>query len=178
MSKRFITYGSIDQFRTIIKNVQHQARYKEWDEVNQVPIYDSSIKMPKITCTGSEKIHGTNAGFSYNEIDKEWYQSRKNIITPEKDNAACAFFMEDRKELLINVVKNLANSNNINLDKQGIVIFGEWAGGNIQKKSALSGLDKRFIIFQYAKVYNIVQELDDKGEEISNYWIKVDTILP
>lgn len=36
--KRFINFGSIDQFRTIIKNVQHTACYVRYDEETQAPI--------------------------------------------------------------------------------------------------------------------------------------------
>jgi len=170
--KRFITMGSIEQFSTVIKNVKRTAQFVSYNEETKEVTVDRDAKMPVITATGSEKIHGTNAGFSYNEIDGEWYQSRKNIITPEKDNAGCAFFLNSKKDIFIETIKKIAEINDIDLNIKGIVLFGEWAGGNIQKKSALTGLNKKFIVFQYAKVYNIEQTLDKNSEEEANYWIE------
>jgi len=170
--KRFITFGSIDQYNTVVKNVKRTAQFVAYDEETKEVTVDRDAKLPVIVATGSEKIHGTNAGFSYNEIDGEWYQSRKNIITPEKDNAGCAFFLSSKKDIFIETIKKIAEINNIDLNVKGIVLFGEWAGGNIQKKSALTGLNKKFIVFQYAKVYNIVPTLNNKGEEEANYWIE------
>ena len=33
--KRFIGFGSIDQFRTVIKNISHEAQYVGYDEVTK-----------------------------------------------------------------------------------------------------------------------------------------------
>ena len=156
MAKRFITFGSIDQFRTIIKNVQHMARYVECkmdtDTGISTPIYDGSLPMPKVTATGSEKIHGSNASENYSIPDGQWSQSRKNIITPENDNMGCAFAANQNKDAWLQIITALADEWNIDLNKYIISIFYEWSGGNIQKKSALTGLDKRAMIFQYFKV--------------------------
>ena len=171
MSKRFIGFGSIDQFRTVIKNVQHQASYQGQDE-NDEPIFDNRAKKPIIVFDVSEKSHGSNAGFSYNNIDKEWFQSRKNIITPLKDNAGCAFMMEAKKDVWIDMIQDIAKVNNIDLDTHGIVLYSELQGGNIQKNAACSGLEKSFMIFQYCKVYEIDPSINEEGKEKSNYWVE------
>jgi len=163
--KRFINMGSIPGFRDVVKNLQHQVRYDGLDEDGN-PIY-TDRKMPIIKVQATEKIHGTNAGFSYNNIDKEWVQSRKNIITIEKDNAGCALFMQSKKEYLIELIKNIAYKNDVNLDKKGIILYGEFAGGNIQRNSCVSGLGKMFFIFKYCKVYEI-----EPNEETENYWVE------
>jgi hypothetical protein len=169
--KRFITYGSIDQFSTIIKNVQHSARYKEFNEKTQTPIYDKSIILPKVIATGSEKIHGTNAAVCYSKPDGFWVQSRKNIIVPEKDNAGCAFQAYQNEESWKSIVLTIADNHNIDLTINVISIYFEWSGGSIQKNSALSGLNKRSIIFQYFKVSPIEPVLNTENEEQGAYWL-------
>ncbi len=167
--KRFVTFGSIDQFRTIIKNVSHTAMYSGQDE-NDEAIFDRNAKMPVITAVGSEKIHGTNASVCFSNTDGFWVQSRKNIITPEKDNAACAFQAYAREEQWMNIIKVLATENDIDLDKYIISVYFEWSGGNIQKKSALTGVDKLAMIFRYFKVSPIEPQTSNSGEEIGAKW--------
>jgi hypothetical protein len=45
--KRMISFGSIEQFRTVVKNVQWMSQYKGIDEEGN-PIMDRSAKAPKI----------------------------------------------------------------------------------------------------------------------------------
>ncbi len=56
--KRMIKYPSIEQFRTIIKNVQHAAQYVRYDEATDQPIMNRGAAMPKVTAVATEKIHG------------------------------------------------------------------------------------------------------------------------
>ena len=163
--KRFITFGSIDQFRTTIKNVQHTAQYVRYDEVEDIQIMDRSAKMPIVVATASEKIHGTNAAVCFSNEDDFWVQSRKNIITPEKDNAGCAFAAMQNKDYWMDIITALSFEHEIDLDKYVISVFFEWSGGNIQKKSAVSGLDKRAIIFQHFKVSPLEPVIGNDGAE-------------
>lgn len=149
--KRFISYPSIEQFRTTIKNIEHLARYIGQDE-NDQPIYNPVAQLPTIVATATEKIHGTNAGVCYSNPDGFWVQSRNNIITPESDNAGCAFAAYQNQDAWLNIIHDLANQNNINLDTHIISVYYEWCGGNIQQNSAVSGLDKMAIIFSNFKV--------------------------
>lgn len=168
--KRFITYNSIGKFEDTIKNVQHQTRYKGFDEETQMPIYNNT-KLPIVVVQGSEKIHGTHAAVCFSRPDGLWVQSRKNIITPEKDNAACAFNVETNKEAWLEIILDLAFEYEINIDTHIISVFYEWSGGNIQKKSALTGLDKRAIIFKHFKVSPIEPEIGADGKELSAQWV-------
>lgn len=149
--KRMIDMGSIEQFRTIVKNAQHNSRYIGTSEDGS-PIFDSTIKSPVVKAVGTEKIHGTNAAVSYSIPDGFWVQSRSNIITPEKDNAGCAFIAEIHSNSWIMIVQMLAAHHKINLNENIITIFYEFCGGNIQKNAAVSGLDKMSIIFKHFKV--------------------------
>lgn len=150
--KRMIKYPSIEQFRTIIKNVRHSAQYVRYDEETETHIMDRGAKMPKVVAVCTEKIHGSNAGVCFSEPDGLWVQSRENIITPESDNAACAFHVMNNEKDWIEIIHRLAEEYDINLNDQIISVYNEWCGGNIQKNSAVTGLDKRSIIFRHFKV--------------------------
>ena len=162
--KQFISFGSIKQFNEVARDVNHMAKYNGLDEKDK-PIY-KNIENPKLIAIGSEKIHGTNFTIAYNEIDGIWYQSRNDIITPEKDNAGSAFFAEANKETFISIIKSLAKEYTIDLKQNTIVVCGEWAGMGIQKKAAVEGLSKRYFLFQHFKVAPIDEEARIKG----TYW--------
>jgi hypothetical protein len=163
--QKFINFGSIGQFREIIKNVQHVAQYKGQDAEGN-PIYNHNALMPKIVVTGTEKIHGTNAAVCYNNIDGLWVQSRNNIITIENDNAGCAFAVNRNKDGWFDVISRLVKIYNIDVDMYTVSVFYEWCGGNIQAKSALTGIEKTSIIFQHFKV----SPIDTFNEELSVWY--------
>ena len=167
--------GSIEQFSTVIKNVKRTAQFVSYDEETKEVTVDRDAKMPVITATGSEKIHGTNAAVCYSESDGFWVQSRKNIITPEKDNAGCAFQAYANESAWMDIMLELRDEYDIDLKENIISVYFEWSGGNIQKKSALTGLDKRAMIFQYFKVSPIEPQLANDGTEKSAYWLETCT---
>ena len=157
--KKHIKMGDIPVFSEFVRNIKHQTFYLGKDE-NGDAIYDYSIPLPIIKAKGFEKIHGTQMGVSFNNIDGFWVQSKNNIITTEKDNAGCAFNAYAKKDIWLNIIIKLANEYNLDLNKNTITVFAEWCGGNIQKNSAASGLDKRAVIFRYFKVTPF--DLDDE----------------
>jgi len=171
MEQRFISFGSIEQMPTVIKNVKRQAQFIGVDE-NGDAIYDSSKKAKPVTVTMSEKIHGTNAAVCYNNRTGFYVQSRKNIITPEKDNAGCAFAQTQNKEVWIDIIENLSARHDIDLDKYIISIFFEWAGGSIQKNACVSGLDKSAFIFQHFKVSPLIPLADSDGQMEPAKWFE------
>lgn len=150
--KRLIKFPSIEQFRNVIRNVEHTAQYVGQNPETGEPMYNRSAKMPTITVTATEKLHGTNMSVCYSEPDGFWVQSRENIITPESDNAACAFNAMQNKDAWISIVRDLATEYSIDLNTHIISVYGEWCGGNIQKNSAATGLDKMAVIFRHFKV--------------------------
>jgi len=64
----------------------------------------------------------------------------------------------------------LAEDNNVDLTKFNITVYGEWAGGSIQKGVGINGMPKRFFVFG-AKVSQI-----DATEDFKNYWIDYSSI--
>ena len=162
--KRHISYPKIKQFRQVISDINHSASFLHLDENND-PVYDSNYEKPVVTFRGTVKLHGTNAGVSYNSIEGMWAQSRKNIITPEKDNAGFAFFVESNKEVINEMFQTLIKDNGTDTDNYTLTIYGEWCGGNIQKGVAISGLDKMWVIF------GVKVSPNDQGTDEQAYWI-------
>lgn len=142
--KKHIEYPSIEQFRSVIHNINHSFQFIGVDE-NGDPIYNKTIDKPTINFKGTVKLHGTNAGVSFNEIEGIWAQSRENIITVDKDNFGFAKFVEENKDIFLNLLHKAASV--FDLENNTITIFGEWAGGNIQKGVGISNLEKSFFIF-------------------------------
>jgi hypothetical protein len=79
------------------------------------------------------KLHGTNAGVSFNAPSGMWAQSRENIITPEKDNAGFAFFVHSNETAFMRLFHDVAVNNDMDTHKNTITIYGEWCGSGIQK---------------------------------------------
>ena len=146
MNKRHIKFPSIDQFPTIVTNINRHFNFVGLDE-NGDPIYDKTLQKPKLKFKGRVKLHGTNAGVCYNNIGGFWAQSRENIITVEKDNAGFAFFANSKKDMLTALIAKVSIEHNIDLNTNTISIYGEWCGGNIQSTVGLTNLEKSFFIF-------------------------------
>lgn len=176
--KRFINFGSIDQFRTIVKNVQWQAQFTGNLDEDGTPIMDRSAKAPKVIAVGTEKIHGSNMAVCYSNPDGFWAQSRKNIITPEKDNAGCAFAVEANKEAWMSIINSLAKEYDIDLDQNIVSVYAEWCGGNIQKNACVSGLNKMAIIFKHFKVSPIEPQVAEDGQETAAKWYETQWTPP
>jgi len=105
-------------------------------------------------------------------------QSRKSIIsTKTKDNAGCAVDAESKEFELTQMTKKLAEFWGVDLNKHIITVYYEWAGGNIQKNSALTNLPKMGIIFKHFKVSPIIPKIGLDGQEKSSFWLptKIDT---
>jgi hypothetical protein len=148
--KKMSSFTDIGQFRNIIKSIVNHACYEGQDE-NDEPIYNPVAEKPKVTFTGTVKLHGSNLGVAYNDVDGLWVQSRSNIITPEKDNAGSAQFVMHFARTWESMIKEIALREEIDLSQNTVLLYAEWCGGNIQKGVAISGLDKMAVIFD-AKV--------------------------
>ena len=166
--KKMIKFPSIEQFRTVVSNVNRRYNFVGLDE-NGEAVYDQSMPKPVLTFKGTVKLHGTNAGVSYNEVDGIWAQSRENIITPEKDNAGFAFFVESNKEAFIDLMNQVKAETGLDLTTNTITIYGEWCGGNIQKGVGITNLVKSFFIFGVKVTPHTETEEDLKDNPA--YWV-------
>lgn len=161
--KKHISYPKIQQFRNIVANINREIGYVGLDE-NEEAIYDNSIPKPTLTFKGTVKLHGTNASVCFNFEEGFWVQSRKNIITTEKDNAGFAFFAESRKREFMSLMEEIADSDDSITEDCTITIYGEWAGIGIQKSVGISTIEKAFYIFSVK-----ISKLHD--ENFNSYWI-------
>jgi len=140
------SFPKIGQFRQTVMDVKHMSAYTGKDELGNA-IYDFTLPKPTLTFKGTVKLHGTNSGVGYNKADGLWAQSRGNIITPENDNYGFAKFVEDNKESFLELHEHIRFVHPELKDGDDVIIFGEWAGGSIQKGVAISGIEKSLFIF-------------------------------
>lgn len=136
-------FTDIESLKHIVKRVRESHEY---DFENK--------EYPTIDFIGTVKLHGTNVGvrrYFENEEYRYEAQGRNVPLTIEQDNYEFAQFVSDvpREEwdvLFLEVDKKLNVSDAFN-NPYEITIFGEWIGKGIQKKVAVSKLERQFVIF-------------------------------
>lgn len=145
----FMKFASIEQLRTVIKDITHQTRSFVNEEGERE--LNHSIPLPVVDFLGRVKIHGTNGGIVLDTKTNELsIQSRNRILTLDSDNAGFAGFVELNKDHFISTMQKVADT----MVAQGlerpeyVLVFGEWAGANIQKGVAISQVDKFFSPFE------------------------------
>lgn len=112
---------------------------------------------------GTVKLHGTHADIVYKKIAEDSYdvhlQSRNRVLTQDQDNCGYVKFMTEMPlevfETLFDAVKERYEDN---IDT--LMIAGEFCGGNVQKKVALTQLDTMFVIFNI-KINGVWQKITD-----------------
>jgi hypothetical protein len=164
--KKMIKYPSTPQFREVVVNVNRRNNFLGLDE-NGDAIYDPSLPKPIIKFIGTVKLHGTSAAVLCNDISGMWSQSRGNIITPEKDNAGFAWFVESKKEVFLDLIQQIKTKFNIDTSLNTIGVYMEWAGSNIQKNVGICNIDKTAFI--YGIKISPFNDVDD--ENSTAYWV-------
>lgn len=153
--KKFISFGSIEKLESVSRDIK----------------FISEHPYPTVKAIGSEKIHGTNGSVCFSERQGFWVQSRKRIITPntnseETDNQGCAQWAMENEELWTDIIRDLSVEYSIDLKKSIVTVYFEWCGGSIQSnKSAVTGMPKMAMVFQYFKVSKISELVD-----LEHYW--------
>jgi hypothetical protein len=100
--KKMIKFPKIGQFRNTIRNVEDSCKVFEKDQNGEYSLKEMK-PLPTLRFKGTVKLHGTNAGVTFDKSSKEMYpQSRENVISVEKDNAGFAFFVESKKQVFFN----------------------------------------------------------------------------
>ena len=161
--KKIIKYPKTAQYRTVIKDISERISFVGLDEDGNA-IFDHSIKKPVLKFKGTVKIHGTNAGVSYNSEHGMWAQSKNDIITPEKDNFAFAFFAHSNEDFFSSAIKEFANNNGIDLSVYTVTVYGEWAGEGVQKGMGISHEPKSFFVFG-------VKVSKPGDEDFKSFWV-------
>lgn len=148
-------FSDIEQFRNVLRNVQHKAQFTGLDAAGE-PIMNQLAIAPIIRYESTVKIHGSNMSIRI-EGDKVTAQSRNNEITPENDCYGFAKFIVALPIEVINTFKALFGDN--------IVVFGEYFGKGIQDTVGVSSLNKKWAVFR-------VQTITDDPEKST--WISIE----
>lgn len=156
-------FGSIEQFKNVIKSVRdHSNKFGK--------------PLPVLTFIGTVKLHGTNAGVSFDTGDLDFveFQSRERVLTMQDDNAGfCKWGYENIADLRAIAEEALSCLDFSTYEK--LVIFGEWCGPGINKGVAINQLPhKIFVIFNItaingeerselspAEILSVVKETED-----------------
>ena len=160
-----ISYPETEQFRNVIASVTRHTRRLEEDRDKELPV---------LKFIGTVKLHGTNSAVGYQKDSGHWCQSRNNVLTPQKDNAGFAQYIDPLADQFFNdyVLPQCPAIREQYEQGRKIVIFGEWCGGNIQKNVAICGLTRMFVIFKVRirdeTVITKTIENEDGTEEIES----------
>lgn len=158
----FSSFTDIGVYRNVIREITNRLRYKGKDEDGN-PIYDPCLVLPTVKFVGTVKLHGTNSGVSM-QGDEVWAQSRKRVITVEKDNHGFAQFVKYHDESFRKLLNDIKQKYDVT-DDQIVTVFGEWCGKSIQRGVAISELDKMFVTF----AVKILSKTEDGGYEGKYY---------
>jgi RNA ligase len=151
-----IKFGSIEQFRNVIKEVRLHHDYQGKNDLDE-PTYQHLTDYPVIKFHGTVKMHGTNSGIVLYKDGRIEFQSRERVLSLQSDNYQFCLQMSG---------KNLQPLfENIEFEEH-IAIFGEWCGSGVQQGVALSQVPRMFVIFAYqvdGKWLDLGRSLPDQG---------------
>ena len=130
-------YGKTGQFNQMVKAMVMEERFIGLNDEGQA-MYDKNKLLPSKEVTATVKLHGTNAGVRDNFItDGELsFQSKENVLSIEKDNAGFTFTMSTKIDELKGLMEKVRERAGADAENRDIILFGEFAGGSIQKKVA------------------------------------------
>lgn len=153
-------FGSIEEFKNVIKQVRDRAKW------NGTPL-------PTLTFVGTCKLHGSNSAYNVAPDDSYVFQSRERELSIESDNAGFCMWGERNIDDLNKTIQNVRNQTGT---KDRIVLFAEWAGGNIQKGVALNQLPKMFVIFNITLIDSEGKRTELSPDQISSVVHRTDDI--
>jgi hypothetical protein len=156
-----IRYPSIDQFRNVVKAVNFRTNYDGKDEATGKPKFVPRTQ-PTLKFRGTVKLHGTNAAIVMDPEGNFTYQSRERELTLEQDNAGFMLHFMNQQDALNVLFADVVDEFEVK-DDEFVAIYGEWAGGNIQKGVAISGMEKFFAIFS-VRIFKM------NGADVESRW--------
>lgn len=106
----------------------------------------------RLTYRAKVKLDGTNACVQIHPDGSVVAQSRTQVITPESDNMGFARWVKGQEALWSNLC----------CVGHPVYVFGEWCGQGIQKRTAISQIDRKIFA-----VFAIVGE--DLGSQVISY---------
>jgi hypothetical protein len=159
------SFPSINQFRHLVKTVQFRSQYVGSDEHGD-PIYDESIKLPKLKVEGTVKLHGTTAGVFVKNGELTCL-SHTRIIVPGDDNHGFARYVNENQEVFLEMLEKVSSKVDTP-DDSSLVVYGEWCGRGINSGCAIHQLEKMFVIFAVCTEY-FDEEKDREWYDIRDF---------
>lgn len=139
--KTMYKFPSIEQFRSIVRQVKDRATYVGTDD--QGVVLRKQAVLPTLTFTGKVKLHGTNFSIVLTKDGEYYAQSRERILEPTSDNAgSCAYALKHQ-----DFFTKLLSPHLTAPDVEAVVVYGEWAGQGVQKGVGISNVEKSFFVF-------------------------------
>lgn len=140
----------------------------KWPSINQLRHVIQSVAFntpegstpPILQFRGTVKLHGVNCGYVEGPDGERWMQSREEIITVDQDFMRFAAYFEPLKPLFDALLDSLPRDDQY--PYRGV--FGEWCGQGVQKKMAISSLEKMYVIFGVGRG-KPVTFIDKNGDE-------------
>src|SRR5574338_649372 len=140
----FVKWGSTEQFRHIVKHINHQAEYVTTLEDGSVVVNRQAPK-PVIDFIGTVKLDGTNGCVAVNLATGEVKsQSRGQFLGEGNTNFGFYGFVEERARFFYELAKN-ASAIPVTVVPTVVRFFGEWVGKGIQGRTAIRRHDKIFV---------------------------------
>lgn len=137
-----IKYGKTKQFRDVIRDIAHAVRFRGLDE-NHQPIYNNE-DLPTLKFRGSVKLHGTNAGISWNPDTGLVCMSRNNIVTAPGHFGFPDMILQEQSDIIETIHQAIKLSGRPGLrTNESISIYGEWAGPGVQTGVAISQIPRK-----------------------------------
>jgi len=109
---------------------------------NTEKIYKKSqgeVELPIKTYRAKVKLDGTNGAIHLMPDGEVYAQSRTRMLTTQDDNLHFAKWVQEHKSYFSKLASDLG---------EHTILFGEWCGQGIQKRTSISKIDKRiFAVF-------------------------------
>lgn len=181
VTERFIASGQIARGVSVDSSSPAASRAGDEKPVNQVPVVKwTSVELlhhvrrgleedrqstgedhvyPVVTYRAKVKLDGSNGGVQILPSGDVVAQSRSRVITRDDDNIEFAAWVDDHRALFA----SLANG------EDHLIVFGEWCGRGIQKRTAISKIERRvFAVFavQYGDHKSMDARLEVEPERI------------
>lgn len=166
IKNKHIQYPKTKQFREVISTINRQVSYMGLDE-NRKAIYDPNQPKPSLIFKGTVKLHGTNSAISYNATDGIYAQSKNNSFVLDgnlEEHMGFVFFVKQNEETFKKMMDEICSKYDIDPNVYTISIYAEWCGKGVQKKVAISEIDKAPFIFGI-KISN------PNDPEHNSYWV-------
>lgn len=143
-----VKWTSIELFRNLCIKVKNKVQYVGADAQGNA-IFDDRRIAPVLQFEGTVKLHGVNTSVVLAPDDVMWSQSREIKLNSATQDCFGfnGFVSKNRLAFLTILQAARAKMLSAGHSNKKVTVFGEWCGSGIQKRVALSQLNKMFVIF-------------------------------